>query len=64
MARKNPPKPVHVFGTNRGEDLVRQRGREAGRQKEPGVPYRTARDSTSVRPRGPIDPRSPSLPPA
>lgn len=65
MNRKKPPDPVHVWGTNKGEELVRQHGREPGRHDDPGGPYRTARDSTSVNPelREPIDPRMPNIPP-
>lgn len=60
----DPPEPNHVPGTQRGEALAREKGREPGRSNQ--GPYRTARDSTSIDPagRGPIDPRMPSLPPA
>ena len=56
--------PSHTPGTPRGEERVRSRGREAGRDNQKGV--RTARDSTSVNPEAhnPIDPRMPHLPPA
>jgi hypothetical protein len=50
--------------TNKGEELVRQKGREPGRA--PGQPaYRTARDATGLNAaaRDPIDPRMPHLPP-
>jgi hypothetical protein len=62
----DPPKPVHVFGTSRGEALVKRRGREAGRQENGAHAYRTARDATSLNPeaREPIDPRMPHIPPA
>jgi hypothetical protein len=66
MARKyHPPEPVHVPGTNKGEELVRRYGREAGREDNPNGPYRTARDATAINAdeRGPIDPRMPNLPP-
>jgi hypothetical protein len=62
----NPPKPVHVEGTNKGEELVMHHGREAGREVKSKRGYRSARDSTSVNPDGhePIDPRMPQMPPA
>lgn len=58
------PKPTHVAGTAKGEELVRKHGREPGRGGRRG--YRSARDSTSINPeaRGPIDPRMPEMPPA
>ena len=64
--RNNPPKPVHVAGTHKGEELVMRRGRESGRGKQGSKGYRTARDSTSVNAdsREPIDPRMPEMPPA
>lgn len=59
-----PPEPVHVSGTNKGEELVHKKGREPGRKYD--KPHRTARDSTSVNPDdvAPIDPKMPHLPPA
>ncbi len=56
--------PTHTPGTARGEDRVKQFGREPGRQNRP--PDRTARDSTSINAedREPIDPRMPQMPPA
>ena len=56
--------PSHTPGTPRGEELVRDYGREDGR-KGPGS-GRTARDATSINPqdREPIDPKMPHLPPA
>lgn len=61
-----PPKPVHVSGTNKGEEMVQHHGREAGRGEKGSRDYRTARDSTSINAegRGPIDPRMPNMPPA
>jgi hypothetical protein len=52
----------HTPGTRRGEEVLRSKGPEPGR--EHGT--RTARDSTSVNPnaRKPIDPRMPEMPPA
>ena len=54
--------PSHVPGTTRGEDTVRKKGPEPGRE----AGHRTARDATSVnaKAREPIDPRMPHLPPA
>ena len=65
MARKDPPKPVHVRGTRRGERLVAEDGREPGRHMA-GPAYRTARDSTGLNPEEmePIDPSMPHIPPA
>lgn len=62
---KDPPEPVHVAGTHKGEELALKKGKEPGRVKEQ-VPYRTARDSTSINAdsRAPIDPRMPNIPPA
>lgn len=56
--------PSHTPGTPKGEELIRRKGREAGRSAK--APHHTARDSTSIRPsaHGPIDPRMPHLPPA
>ncbi|MDB5173809.1 MAG: hypothetical protein JWO87_3288 [Phycisphaerales bacterium] len=65
MMRREPPKPTHVPGTNKGEELVIKRGREPGRG-EPGTRgYRNARDSTSINAGAeePIDPRMPEMPP-
>lgn len=66
MFGKEPPKPVHVKGTSRGEDRVKHHGREPGREDKNRQGYRTARDSTSVssKHREPIDPRMPNIPPA
>jgi hypothetical protein len=66
MAEPNPPRPVHVQGTSKGEEVVRRRGREPGRSGRNERAYRTARDATSINPQdaAPIDPRSPSMPPA
>ena len=66
MMHKDPPHPTHVPGTHKGEELVRHRGREAGRAERGKRGYRSARDSTSLNAesRGPIDPRMPEMPPA
>ena len=55
--------PAHTSGTPKGEERVREKGREAGRDNRQGV--RMARDSTSINPsaRNPIDPRMPHMPP-
>lgn len=55
--------PAHTPGTRRGEEVVRESGREPGRHDQP--PHRTARDSTSVSASHmePIDPRMPHIPP-
>ena len=59
-----PPKPVHVPGTRRGEEEALE-GHEPGRAEDRRY-YRTARDSTGINPElhGPIDPDMPSIPPA
>jgi len=66
MNYSNPPKPTHIPGTHKGEELVFHRGREAGREEEGKNGYRSARDSTSINAesKGPIDPRMPEMPPA
>lgn len=55
--------PSHTPGTPKGEELVRRKGREPGRDNRRF--QRTARDSTSISAskRDPIDPRMPHLPP-
>lgn len=65
MSKSDPPKPVHVEGTHKGEEAVKDRGREPGRG-QPGRSYRTARDATSINPinREPIHPDMPDIPPA
>ena len=65
MIFKDPPKPTHVPGTHKGEELVFHRGREPGRGEPGRNGYRSARDSTSVNAAGrePIDPRMPEMPP-
>ncbi|MGH7907396.1 MAG: hypothetical protein ACREP6_12300 [Candidatus Binataceae bacterium] len=68
MFGSKPPKPTHVTWTSRGEELVKRRGREHGRDDRgmQGQGYRSARDSTSLNPkqRDPIDPAMPKIPPA
>jgi hypothetical protein len=59
-----PDLPAHTPGTPKGEERVRQQGREPGREQQ--RLGRTARDATSINAssRDPIDPRMPHLPPA
>ncbi len=62
----------HDPGTGKGEELVNEEGKEAGRydKEETGADRpaggSTARDSTSINPedREPIDPDSNNMPPA
>ena len=63
--RNDPPKPTHVSGTNKGEELVSTKGREPGRDARSQY-YRSARDSTGLNAeeRAPIDPSMPEMPPA
>jgi hypothetical protein len=65
MKNYHPPTPTHVPGTNRGEELVRQHGREPGRSKT-AQSYRNSRDSTGLNPdqERPIHPKMPQMPPA
>ena len=65
MSYSNPPKPTHVPGTNKGEEMVINHGREPGRAERGKNGYRSSRDSTTVSTSGgPIDPRMPEMPPA
>jgi hypothetical protein len=66
MLRANPPRPIHIPGTNKGEELVLKKGHEPGRYERGKKGYRSARDSTSINAdaQGPIDPRMPEMPPA
>jgi hypothetical protein len=41
-----PPEPVHIPGTNRGEELVLRKGPEPGRGGNDQ--FRSARDSTGI----------------
>lgn len=65
MSKSDPPKPVHVPGSSKGEEQVKNKGREPGRGQGTRD-YRTARDSTSINAesRDPILPEMPSIPPA
>jgi hypothetical protein len=65
------PKPVHTPGTRKGEEMTRMQGKESGRYntERTGISGRasgksTPRDVSSIVSKGPIDPRSPYLPPA
>ncbi|MBV8780340.1 MAG: hypothetical protein JO353_02980 [Phycisphaerae bacterium] len=62
---KDPPKPTHVSGTNKGEEMVITHGREPGRGERGKRGHRSARDATSINAEshGPIDPRMPEMPP-
>ena len=70
MAKPNGSKTgvdisAHTPGNQKGEEMARKKGREAGRD-DPMTAWRTARDSTSINAddMAPIDPRMPYLPPA
>lgn len=65
MNKTDTPQPVHVKGTNKGEEYAKEKGKEPGRG-EGGRHYRTARDSTAINPehRDPILPEMPNIPPA
>ena len=62
-------KPTHQPGTGKGEEKVKTQGKEPGR-KDTGTTGKasrpkgksTARDSTGVNPKGPVDPQSPHMP--
>jgi len=60
--KHKPPQPVHIAGTTRGEQMVLDKGKEAGRGKPPNC--RTARDATGIcaKDREPIIPAMPHLP--
>ncbi len=55
--------PSHTPGTSKGEEQIKNQGKEAGRDAQS---HRTARDSSSinVENREPIDPAMPHMPPA
>jgi hypothetical protein len=57
-----PDTPSHTPGTAKGEERLRQYGREPGR--DDARAGRTARDSTGINAdaRAPIDPRMPQMP--
>jgi hypothetical protein len=62
-------RPAHAPGTRKGEEIVREEGKEKGREDTgetgAGRPAgtRTGRDASTVAPSDPIDPESPNLPP-
>ncbi len=60
----SPDAPAHTPGASKGEEKVKDEGKEPGRD-EIGE-GRTARDSTSINAKNeePIDPRMPNMPPA
>jgi hypothetical protein len=72
MAASDRSAPVHEPDVRKGEEIVRDEGKEPGRRNTgttgAGRPAGTsdARDSTIVNPddENPIDPRSPKIPPA
>ena len=66
MSYDRNPQPVHVPGTNRGEEMVLHHGKEPGRKHGNVRDYRCARDSTGISPekRRPIHPDMPNMPPA
>ncbi len=63
-------RPTHTPGTGKGEEIADRDGKEAGREDKgttgAGRPAgtRTGRDSSTVAPSDPIDPKSPKMPPA
>jgi hypothetical protein len=59
-----PPRPNHIPGTKKGEELALGR-KEPGRE-DATKGYRGPRDSTGINAekRAPIDPRMPNIPPA
>lgn len=61
---EHPPRPYHIAGVPKGEELVSKRA-ENGRRSKFSRYYRTARDATSINPtaRGPILPIMPQIPP-
>lgn len=60
----HPPRPYHIAGVPKGEELV-QKMAENGRRSKLSRYYRTARDATSINPkmRAPILPIMPQIPP-
>ena len=64
MKKHNPPEPVHIPGTKRGEEMALKKGKEPGRGG--ARHYRSARDSTGINAddKQPIDPAMPNIPPA
>lgn len=67
---KEALEPVHHPGARRGEEIKGEEGKEPGRIDTDATGAgraagkSTARDSTRVNPKDPIDPKSPKLPPA
>lgn len=66
---KSPPDPVHQPGTGKGEEKVKEEGKQPGRHETgtKGGANRptgksTPKDSTGINPKGPVDPESPHLP--
>ena len=63
--KQTPPKPVHQPGTRKGEDNIKEQGKEPGREEgdttdlgnepsgkegNPAESYRKSRDSTKINP--------------
>ena len=63
-------RPSHTPGTRKGEEIGRDEGKEPGREDtgtsgaDRPAGTRTGRDSSTVAPTDPIDPKSPKMPPA
>lgn len=65
-----PLDPAHTTGTPKGEERMKKEGKGAGR-KDTGATGKakrpagksTARSSTGINPKEPVDPTSPNLPP-
>ena len=65
----NPPDPVHQPGTGKGEEKVKEDGKQTGRKNtgttgkaERPTGTSTGKDSTGINPKDPVDPESPHLP--
>lgn len=58
-----PDAPTHTPRTYKGEEQIKNQGKEAGRDEKS---HRSARDSSSIYVEGkePIDPKMPQMPPA
>jgi hypothetical protein len=60
----DPPQPIHIAGTTKGEETSINKGKEPGRGCKPS--YRSSRDSTGInaKAREPINPAMINIPPA
>ena len=70
MSNPKDDKGSHTPGVRKGEEIVKEEGKEPGR-KDTGTTgagrpagKSTGRDSSTVAPTDPIDPESPDMPPA